>query len=700
MKSKITKIDRRQFLKLAGATTGVIAVPALLSYELWLEARGELPPSLSPYAPVDILERWPAQPEEASPILLLVNEQGDNPFGLYLGEILRAEGLNCFQIAELSRLSQAPLEWYDIVLLAEGPLTNSQVELLENYVVTGGRLVAMRPEPRLANLFGVEPVNGSTAEGYIQLDPAHPVGRGIAIETLQFHGRADHYRLAGAEAVAWLASAADRLSSYPALTWHRYNQGQAAVWAFDLARSIAYTRQGNPAWANQERDGGLGIRAVDMFKGWVDLDRLLIPQADEQQRLLTNLFVWLSQDARPLPRLWYFPGATDSVFIATGDSHIPPHSPVEEVLDRVERHNGHMSIYYSPSLAEVWRRSVSKARFWATDLPLMGSALAQQFHSITPSQVAGWRARGHEFALHPYVGQEGICAAYTRQGLATPNLEAGWHRYWQEFTGLGYGPVSPTVRTHCILWTGWVESARLQASYGMRLNLDYYHWGPGMQTEAGEWVYGHFTGSGLPIKFVDEQGRILNIYQQLTQLADDHWLDISYGGWAWGDQAKFKADAALEVSQSLLRHSIADHCAVVANFHPDLFYVQPSAVDEGSYATAAKWLEGTLDMAVAHNIPIWSAAEWLRFTEVRHNVDLEVGQWQPETKRLNFQISAARERNVELTVLVPLRHADSQLSQVEVDGLPVTFESRKVGGASYGCVSVEAGLHQVSVSYS
>ena len=43
--------------------------------------------------------------------------------------------------------------------------------------------------------------------------------------------------------------------------------GQAAAFTYDLARSVVYTRQGNPAWAGQERDGVAGIRPDDMFYG-------------------------------------------------------------------------------------------------------------------------------------------------------------------------------------------------------------------------------------------------------------------------------------------------------------------------------------------------------------------------------------------------------------------------------------------------
>ena len=45
------------------------------------------------------------------------------------------------------------------------------------------------------------------------------------------------------------------------------NGGQAAAFTYDLARSVVYTRQGNPAWAGQERDGFAPIRSDDLFFG-------------------------------------------------------------------------------------------------------------------------------------------------------------------------------------------------------------------------------------------------------------------------------------------------------------------------------------------------------------------------------------------------------------------------------------------------
>ena len=94
------------------------------------------------------------------------------------------------------------------------------------------------------------------------------------------------------------------------------NGGQAAAFTYDLARSVVYTRQGNPAWDGQERDGTSPIRSDDLYFGnasgdpqadWVNLAKVSIPQADEQQRLLANLILSMNADRKPLPRFWYLP---------------------------------------------------------------------------------------------------------------------------------------------------------------------------------------------------------------------------------------------------------------------------------------------------------------------------------------------------------------------------------------------------------
>ena len=195
--------------------------------------------------------------------------------------------------------------------------------MLGNWVTAGGNLIAMRPDKQLASLLGLTDASSTLANRYLQVNTTQQPGTGITSQTMQFHGTADLYTLAGANNMAALYSDATTPANAPAVTLRSVgaNGGQAAAFTYDLARSIVYTRQGNPAWAGQERDGTPPIRSNDMFYGsaandpqpdWVDLTKVAIPQADEQQRLLANLILHVNADRKPLPRFWYFPKGQES----------------------------------------------------------------------------------------------------------------------------------------------------------------------------------------------------------------------------------------------------------------------------------------------------------------------------------------------------------------------------------------------------
>ena len=163
----------------------------------------------------------------------------------------------------------------------------------------------------MAGLLGLSDAASTLADAYLQVDTSSGPGAGIVGQTIQFHGLADLYALAGATPVATLYSDAGTATTNPAVTLRSVGAlgGQAAAFTYDLARSVVYTRQGNPAWIGQKRSPDIDpIRAVDLFyPDWVDLNKVAIPQADEQQRLLANLILQMNTDKKPLPRWWYFP---------------------------------------------------------------------------------------------------------------------------------------------------------------------------------------------------------------------------------------------------------------------------------------------------------------------------------------------------------------------------------------------------------
>ena len=58
---------------------------------------------------------------------------------------------------------------------------------------------------------------------------------------------------------------------------------------------------------------------------------------------------------------------------------------------------------------------------------------------------------------------------------------------------------------------------KTERANGMRLDTTYYYW-------PRSWVQdrpGLFTGSGLPMRFADSDGSMIDVYQAATQLTDE-----------------------------------------------------------------------------------------------------------------------------------------------------------------------------------
>ena len=377
----------------------------------------------------------------------MVADPGD-PFGRYYAEILRAEGLNAFAVGDPGALTPAGLAPYQVVVLARTGVNDAQLGALGAWVNGGGDLIAMRPEPRLAGLLGLGADTGDLAEGYIKAE----AGAGITGETMQFHGTADVWTLAGASTVASLYSGPAGATGAPAVTLRSAGAGQAAVFAYDLARSVVFTRQGNPAWVNQKRDGTPGPhRSDDLFvpegttPGWVNLDKVRIPQADEQQRLLANLITGMARDRMPLPRFWYLPRGLRAAVVMTGDDHSSNVAGTQTHLNRFDQ------LSFAGCSVADWQC------VRATSYVYPGAQVAG---------LAAYQNRGHEIALHLDTG----CQNYSAAALA-----AFWDSQRPAF--LQSGLAAPrTNRTHCIAWSDWVTQPQVERNYGVRLDTNYYYY--------------------------------------------------------------------------------------------------------------------------------------------------------------------------------------------------------------------------------
>lgn len=205
-----------------------------------------------------------------APILLVVNDSSANKFGRYVGEILRAEGLNAFEVLQLSSLTATDLTNHDLTILAETTLNSSQATLFSNYVNSGGRLLALRPDGQIASLFGLGAGAGSLSNGYVKINTSAVIngempGQGLTSATLQIHGPADQYTtVGGSVTLAQLYSSASTATVYPAVVSNA--TGRAIAFTYDLAQNVVYTRQGNPANGDVDTDGDGMVRTIDLFQ--------------------------------------------------------------------------------------------------------------------------------------------------------------------------------------------------------------------------------------------------------------------------------------------------------------------------------------------------------------------------------------------------------------------------------------------------
>ena len=250
------------------------------------------------------------------------------------------------------------------------------------------------------------------------------------------------------------------------------------------------------------------------------------------------------------------------------------------------------------------------------------------------------------------------------------------------------GRFQTTVRTHDLSWLGWVDAARYQAGFGIRMNLDYYHFGRLLRHSIGKWGYGHFNGSGLPMRFADTDGRILENYQQVTQLADDYFIEFP-----WTTPDSLGSQNGVEIPAQLIQSSLdGSFAAIGCNFHSD-----PYDMEDRWRLPAEAWLNSTLAAARDRDVPIWTAEHWLEFTRGRQKARFEGMRWQE--KKLAFDLAADEMKEAGLSVLIPLEHEGSGLHLVQVDGQMTSFETWRVGGVEYGLVSLAAGSHHLDAEY-
>ena len=586
----------------------------------------------------------PPPPDQGpgGPIALVTS--GSNPYSKFLAEILRTEGLNEFTTIDVGTVNATTLAGYDVVVLGNVTVSSSQVTDLTSWVTNGGNLVAMRPGANLSPLLGLSAATGTLSDAYLKVDPATAAGAGIESSTIQFHGPADNYTLNGATAVASLYANATTATPNPAVTLRNVGGagGQAAAFTFDLPRSIALTRQGNPAWAGTERDGLNPIRSDDFFFGgssanWIDFAKVAIPQADEQQRLLGNLIQVMNRDKKPLPRFWYFPkqgnaasGAPNllkAVLVGTGDDH---------------GNNGtagrfNQFIANSPAGCSVTDWTCYRYSSYLYPNTPLANTTAKSFSD-----------QGFEVGVHESTG----CNNYTPASLAD-TYAGDIAQFKTNFPSL---PNAVSTRMHCIAFSDWASQPKVEVGYGIRTDTNYYYWPDTFVQDRP----GFMTGSGMPMRFTDTDGTMIDNYQAATQMTDES-----------GQTYPFNIDTLLNNAQGATGY----YGAFVANFHTDLS-TEPES-------------DALLASAKSHNVPIISGKQLSSWLDGRNGSSYSNISWSGNT--LSFGVSVGTNATGLTGMLPTAGPGGTTLTGISKSGTAVPYTVNTIKGLDYATFNAAAG---------
>ena len=536
------------------------------------------------------------------------------------------EGIGWWQTLDLVGQSALPesLAGAQVAVVAAVEIAVDEVAALQYFVSAGGRLIVFRPCLELAEAFGLRPFDAQTdgthrfprnvADRYLQLNTASHITDHAPVRDLQVHGRADMYEWDGpsASVVAYLSGFLGVPMRHPAIVAAEHGAGRVVLFSYDLATSTVHFHQGRREQASDgsrpEADGDAMFKANDLFVGFLDERLRDVPQADLHQDLFVELLAWVVGPGVPLPRLWYFPHVAPAAALFDGDSDSMELEDLDAVIDACDRHRVPFTLFLK----------------------------RDSFDLLSPERAEQIVAAGHSVGPHPEFSPQPQLGAF-RLSLGN-QLDRFTARYRQQPVG---------IRHHSVIWIGWTETAAYLRENGIRLDTNFI--------PVRFFGRGYLNGSGLPCRFMDEDGELIDVYEQVTVSTDDGWRT---------DKAFLPAQTVEECIAASTRQieDAADrfHSVYHPYFHP--VHVRPE------HADTLRWMEAVLSLCTARSLPAFTDREWVAFNDARRAVrlvDLEGGA---ATGKLRFVLEAPAPVQG-LSVVVP-----PQTIAATVDGASALLE--------------------------
>ena len=351
----------------------------------------------------------------------------------------------------------------------------------------------------------------------------------------------------------------------------------------------------------------------------------------------------MNLDKKPLPRFWYFPRGEEAVIIMTGDDHA----------------GGQTNQYF-----DYFKQESPQGCSVADWECIRGTSYMYPNTPLSDAQAKAYQDDGFEVALHV---QTGCTSPWTAE-----NLEDYYRTTSSRFRAKFPSVEPPTTnRTHCIAWSDWVTQPKVELDNGIRLDTNYYYYpGPWIKNRAGM-----FTGSGMPMRFADKDGSMIDVYQSTTQMIDE---------WGTGgSRREVLIDNAIGGQASSPATALAPqgyYGAFTANMHTD----RPQNLNNNDF------VKGIVQYAKQHGVPVVTSQQMLHWLDARNGSSFEDLSWNADSDELSFTVAADPAARG-LQAMVPARSDTGALTGLTRDGAQVNISRKTIKGVEYAFFPASAG---------
>ena len=548
----------------------------------------------------------------------------------YLAEMFNTWGLVLCEMVGPDRISKLDPEDAPVVVC---PASQSSYSLVD-FARRGGTVICLLPEGPLAEAAGL--VYEGEKETPLRLRVTSYPAAGMTGERFPIVGPANNYSPVPGVQVLGYFSYTDRYEGERVgITETAVGQGRIVAFAFDLALCVLLLRQGDPNLAEVVPEGTGCARPSSMASDIGPLDSGWVPFAD----LLSRLFVDTVRRylPGPVPLLSHLPGTAPGILLYSGDEDNADVASNDAEFGDVAAAGGRMNLYIIPNRTQS-----------------------------TVSDVARYRVQ-HDVGPHPNLRPLDGCSISERLAEFERQI-----RMFQD----RFDTPARSLRNHCTAWAGYLEPVEVMEKLGVGMDGNYFSGTYGYSREDAP--YAAFGGT-MPMRFCWPDGRVLNVFQQHTQLADD----IMFG------TAEYSYRLSPQVFAGVLDRIFSD---IETRFHtPYGVCIHPGNWVRFSRSQGRELLR----QANERRFPIWSFDEWLTFWEAR-----DTWRFNGMTRqgcRLQFALEGERSHDA-LCLAIPVKNSETSLAEVMLDGERAEWQTVRRYGEDLALVPVLTGRTTASVS--